>query len=288
MTTAIRPAGRSNGQLPRVVGGREAAPAEWLSWAEEPGHELVALDDGRVVGGIHVSIVSRTEAWMEALRVHPDVQGRGIGARLVREAETVVRHYGAAVIRTAVPAHDYGALAVAERSGYSRVGRCVVVEAEVRPEAVHLPYDAPVVLPRAEHTPTVLRFIESTGTLAAWDRLVPLGWRFRRIVPHLVQGLLKDRRVVAAQRPERSEEPQACALFAWPEDALVVSLIDGTPVGMQAVFGAIHEQAQDRRARRLVVFAAAADALAPLGVREWRPHPWCPDGLVIVQKTLAS
>jgi len=288
MPTAIRPAGQNSEQLPRVVGGREAAPEEWLAWAEEPGHDLVALDDGRAVGGIHVSIVSRSEAWMEALRVHPDVQGHGIGPQLVREAEAVARHYGAAVMRTAVPAHDYAAFAVAERSGYRQVTRCLVVETEVSPHPAHLPYDAPVSLPRPEQMPAVLRFVESTAALAAWERLVPLGWRFRRVVPELVRGLIKDHRVAAALRPERSDDPQACALFARPEDALLVSLIDGTPVGMQAVFGELLEQAQEHGARRLVVFSPHTDVLAPLGVRAWRPHSWCPDGLVIVQKNLAS
>jgi hypothetical protein len=155
-------------------------------------------------------------------------------------------------------------------------------------EAAHVPYDAPVGQPRLEQTPAILRFIESTAALAAWERLVPLGWRFRRIAPELVRGLIKDRRVITAARPDRVEDPQAAALFARPEEAVVVSLIDGTPPGMQAVFGEIVEQAQEREVGRLVVFAPDREVLAPLGVREWRPHPWCPDGLVIVQKSLAS
>lgn len=288
MPVDVRPAGIDSEQLPRIVAGREAAPVEWLEWAEEPGHDLVALDDGRAVGGIHVSIVGRTEGWMEAIRVHPDVQSRGIGGQLVREAEALARHYGAAVMRTAIPAHDYGALALAERAGYRQTARCVVVETEVAPGPAHMPYDAPVEHPRAEQTPAVLRFLEQTPAVAAWDRLVPLGWRFRRIIPELVRGLIKDHRIASALRPERSEEPQAAAMFARPEDTLVVSLIDGTPSGMQAVFGEIGEQAQEREVRRLVVFAPQLDALAPLDVREWHPHAWCPEGLVIVQKNLAS
>jgi len=288
MPVTVRPAGQDSEQLPRIVGGREAAPVEWQAWAEEPGHDLMALDEGRAVGGIHVSIVGRTEAWMEALRVHPDAQGRGIGGQLVREAEAVARHYGAAVMRTAVPAHDYGALAVAERSGYRQVARCFVVEAEVVTTPAYLPYDAPVSSPRPEQTPDVLRFLERTATLAAWDRLVPLGWRFRRIIPELVRGLIKDRRVALALRPERSDDPQACVLFARPEDAAVIALLDGTPSGVQAVFGEVIEQAQERGVRRLVVLTHDRAALEPLGVRPWRPHSWCPDGLAIVQKNLAS
>lgn len=274
--------------LPLVVGGREAAPAEWQSWAEEPGHDLVGVDTGRAVGGIHVSIVGRTEAWMEALRVHPDAQGRGVAGHLVKEAEEVARHYGASVLRTAVPAHDYGAIAVAERAGYRSVARCAVVEMDVPDGPAHVPYDAPVEEPRTEQAPAVLRFLERTQALAAWDRLIPIGWRFRRLMPELVRGLIKDGRVASALAQGRSEEPQAAALYAWPDDAVVISLIDGAPPGMQAVFGDLIERAQERRLHRLVVFTPAADLLAPLGVQAWRAHPWCPDGLVIVQKSLAS
>lgn len=288
MAVAVRPAARDSEQLPRTVAGREAAPAEWQEWAEEPGWDLIALEEGRVVGGIHVAVVGRTEAWMEAIRVHPDAQGRGIGGQLVREAESLARHYGAAVLRTAIPSHDYAALALAERAGYRGAVRCAVLETAVGSDAAHLPYDAPVGQMRPEHTPAVLRFIESTAALAAWEHLVPLGWRFRRIVPELVRGLIKDRRAITAARPDRVEEPQAAALFARPEGAVVVSLIDGTPPGMQAVFGEIVERAQESGITRLVVFAPQREALAPLGIREWRPHAWCPDGLVIVQKSLAS
>lgn len=288
MSVEIRPAGRDTEQLPRVVGGREAAPPEWQEWSEEPGHDLVAADGGRAVGGIHVSIVSQTEAWMEAIRVHPDAQGRGIAGQLVREAERVARHYGAAVMRTAIPGHDYGALAVAERAGYRQALRCAVVETDVPPGPAHVPYDAPVELPRPEQMPAVLRFLEGTPALAAWDRLMPLGWRFRRLIPELVRGLIKDRRAALALRPERADDPQAAALFARADDAVIVSLIDGAPPGMQAVFGEVVEQAQERSSKRIVVFTPGPDSLAPLGVREWRPHPWAHDGLVIVAKNLAS
>ncbi len=288
MTVTIRPAGTDTDQLSRVVGGRDAAPAEWRAWAEEPGHDLVATDGARAVGGIHLSLVGRAEAWMEAIRVHPDAQGRGIAGQLVKEAEQAARRYGAAMMRTAVPAHDYGALTVAERAGYRPALRCAVVETGGPEGPAHLPYDAPVEHPRVEQTPIVVRFLEHAAALSAWEGLVPLGWRFRRLVPELVRGLIKDHRVADALRPERSEDPQACALYARHEDAFVIALIAGTPPGAQAVFGEVLEQAQDRGVPRIVVFTPDPSLLAPLGVREWRAHPWCPDGLVIVQKILAS
>lgn len=287
MAVAVRPAGTDTEQLPRTVGGREAAPEEWQDWSEEPGHDLVATDGGHPVGGIHVSIVGRTEAWMEAIRVHPEAQGRGIAGQLVREAEGVARHYGAAVMRTAIPVHDYGAVAVAERAGYRQVFRAMVLETDVPSGPAHVPYDAPVEQPRPEQTPAVMRFLEQTQTIQAWEKLVPLGWRFRRLIPELVRGLIKEHRTALALRPERSEDPQACALFARHEDTYLISVLDGSPSGKQAVFGDVVEQAQGH-AGRVVVLTPDQELLAPLAVREWRHHPWCPEGLIVVQKNLAS
>jgi hypothetical protein len=57
---------------------------------------------------------------------------------------------------------------------------------------------------------------------------------------------------------------------------------------MQALFGEIAESAMERGAARVVVFTHDPAALRQLDVREWRAHPWCPDGLMIVEKRVAS
>ena len=118
---------------------------------------------------------------------------------------------------------------------------------------------------------------------------MPLGWRFRRIVPDLVRGLLMDRRALAALHPgAQVPAVQAAAVFAVRQDAAVVSVIDGTPPGMQAVFGAVVEAARAREATRTALLAPDLRSLEVLGVRSWAPHPWCPEGLVVVEKSLAS
>ena len=300
MTIAIRTARQDSPQLPRTVGGRDAAPAEWKEWAEEPGHDLVALDGSRAIGGLHISIVGPSEGWLEMLRVLPDYRGRGVASQLVREGEQIVRKYGAGTIRTAIPAHDYAALGVSERAGFRRVLQCVVLEAEIPSGPLHLPYDAPTRTPAPASAPDVLRFLEGLPTLAAWGHLIPLGWRFRLITPELLKGLIKDRRVIIALHPHAvvpSPPPspaagkghgtglkageaalQAVAMFHVREGTAVFSLIDGTPSGMQAAFASTAEVVRDR-AERVAVFTPDAHAIEPLDLRGWAPHPWCPEGL---------
>ncbi len=282
MTVVVRRAQSDVEGLPSIVGGRAAAPPEWETWAEEPGYTLVALADGRPVGGVHLSMVGRSEAWVENLRVHPEFQGQGIARQLVREAEQVARHYGGAVIRTAIPSHDYAAQAVADGAGYRRVLQSVVVETAVDFGPVHLPYDAPVTTPTPDRAPEISRLIDHLPAILAWERLVPLGWRFRRVVPELVRGLMKDRRVLLAGTQE------AACLFAVRDDAVILSLIDGTPSGVQAAFGAVIEQARSEGVDRVVVFAVETRSLSLLGGRPWQPHAWCPDGLIVVEKSVAS
>lgn len=295
MLLEIRHATPDTLQLPRTVGGRDAAPAEWKAWAEEPGHDLVALDGSRAIGGLHVSIVGRSEGWLEMLRVLPDYRGRGVAVQLVREGEQVARRYGAGTVRTAIPAHDYAALGVAERAGFRRVLQCVILEAELPSGPLHLPYDSPSLTPEVAAAPDVLRFVEGLHTLSVWDRLIPLGWRFRLITPELVKGLIQDGRVIIALRPDavrpRSKAgeaaPQAIAVFHVREGAAVFSLLEGTPSGMQAAFASAAEVVRDR-AERVAVFAPDAHAIEPLDLRGWAPHPWCPEGLAVVEKRLAS
>ncbi len=100
------------------------------------------MDAGTVAGAVHLALVSATEAWLEGLRVRGDRRGEGIGRRLIAEGEALARHYGARVLRTALPAHDPAARAVAERVGLRVLAQAVVRELE---EATGLPGCADVV-----------------------------------------------------------------------------------------------------------------------------------------------
>lgn len=295
----IRAARASDEELSRTVGGRDAAPPEWQEWAEEPGHDIVAEEDGKVVGAIHLSIVGRTEAWMENLRVLPEFQGRGLAGQLVREAEHRAVHYGAAKIRTAVPAHEYAALAVAHRGGYHRALQCVVLESHMTVGPRHVPYDAPVESPDVTAAPAVAAYAGGTPTLQSWDQLVPLGWRFRRLVPELIRGLIKDTRVLVSMRADalrprarrgqwQAGDLQGAAVFVEREDAAVMALLDGTAPAIQALYGTVTERSGRHGLARTTVFAPSPDSVSALRAEPWTPHPWCPDGLVVVEKSVAS
>lgn len=258
-----------------------ALPAEWASWAEEPGHLVALEEDGQVLGRVHVVVVGRDEAWVEGLWVQPSARGRGVARRLVAAAEEVARQYGAGVVRTAVPRHDYAAAAVAERAGFQRACDAVVLLATLPDGPLDAPFDVPVARAVEADLPRLITMLTTSPVLAAWRGLVPLGWRFRRVVPELVRGLAKDGRVLRAGDP-----PEGAAAFALRGTDAVISCLVGTGAVQQALFAAVAERARAAGGVRAAVFAP--DVRAVDGVRAaFTPHPWCPDGVLVVEKQLA-
>lgn len=281
MKAVITPIAESASR-PAPAPGPAPLPPEWAEWAEEPGLAVRLEESGAVRGSLHVIIVGRDEAWLEGLWVDPSARGRGVGRQLVTEAEGVARTHGAATVRTAVPARDYAAMAVAERLGFQRAGRADVLVAGIEPGPIDIAYDARVAPAIPADAPEVMAMLAASELLTAWRGLVPLGWRFRRLVPELLRGLIKDRRIVRS-----GERVEGVAGFAVRGETAVISFLDGPLAQRQALFGAVAERAREAGAGQVVLFTP--DAGAPGGIRAaFAPHAWCPDGLVIVEKPLAG
>ncbi|MBI3998198.1 MAG: GNAT family N-acetyltransferase [Armatimonadetes bacterium] len=257
-----------------------ALPVEWAEWAEEPGQSMSVEEAGRTLGSLHIVIVGRDEAWLEGLWVQPSARGRGVARRLVEEGERIAQGYGVTIVRTAVPSRDYAAMAVAEGMGFRRLAEASVVLAEIQAGPIDLPYEAQVVPARLSDVAAFVALLEASPTMAAWRRLVPLGWRFRQLVPELIRGLIKDDRVLRS-----GERVEGVVVFAAHGEAAVVSLLDGPRAHRQALYGAVAERARAEGARRIALFAPDAEVWK--GIRGvFVPHPWCPDGLVVVEKRL--
>jgi ribosomal protein S18 acetylase RimI-like enzyme len=257
-----------------------ALPGEWAAWAEEPGRSVRIEEDGVLLGAVHAIMVGRAEAWIEGLWVRPPARGRGVARRLLAEAEMLVRGHGAMVVRGAVPAHDDAALAVAERMGFVHRGEAVALASDIADPPAEEAGRVVVVAAATNETAAVTRALGAGAPVDAWRGLVPLGWRFRRLVPELVRGLIKDVRVLRS-----GDGPDGVALFGVGDQDAVIAALAGPPAHRRALFGEVIEQARGAGASRVVLFTPARDDADGLGVA-FTPHPWCPEGLVIVEKTL--
>jgi len=103
------------------------------AWMEDPdGQVLVAAtENDEAIGIARVYLLSGSEAWAQAARVHPDHRRLGIAGRLTRAAETWAAERGALVIRLLTDDWNEPAQRQVEKSGYRLVARWAMVQKSV-------------------------------------------------------------------------------------------------------------------------------------------------------------
>jgi hypothetical protein len=112
--------------------------------------------------------------------------------------------------------------------------------------------------------------------LRAWHDLIPIGWRFRRIGVDLVRGLARDGRVFVTQ------DSSGAGIAAAGRGTTVLAALVGSPAQRRLLVDSVVEQGS---AERVAIFAPDRSTVSDLGVAV-EPHAWCPEGLVIVEKSL--
>ncbi len=117
----------------RIGGEQDYVRWVWEDWLREEregrGTLLVGVLDGRSVGIIHMRMLSEDEAWIEGIRVDPDVQRRGIARVLTSKAMVAARERGAAVVRLFVDAGNVASQGLVARFGFTRVAEVVYYSA---------------------------------------------------------------------------------------------------------------------------------------------------------------
>ncbi len=124
----------------RIDGEQDYIRWVWDEWLREQqagsGALLVGLLDGRPVGIIHLRMLSDDEAWIEGIRVDPDVRRRGIARVLTSRALVAARERGATAVRLLVDADNLASQGLLARFGFTRVAELA------RYRAPSLPADA--------------------------------------------------------------------------------------------------------------------------------------------------
>ena len=100
------------------------------SWMDDPnGQILIAANDAdEAIGMARVSLLSSTEAWAQAARVHPDNRRQGIGGRLTEAGEIWAAGQGALVMRLITEDWNEPAQRQVEKSGYRMVAHWAMAE----------------------------------------------------------------------------------------------------------------------------------------------------------------
>jgi L-amino acid N-acyltransferase YncA len=107
----------------------ETEPPSWEAFdrGRLPGHRLVAVEDGRVVGWAALSPTSARECYAgvveHSVYVAGDRRGRGVGRALLEALVTGADEGGLWTVQTSVFPENTASLALHERVGFRVVGR---------------------------------------------------------------------------------------------------------------------------------------------------------------------
>jgi GNAT superfamily N-acetyltransferase len=134
----IRPATKDD--VPAIVamladdplGGERESPADLTPYlaafdrisADPRQHLLIAFRDGRPAGTLQLTIIGglsrkgTTRALIEAVRVHRDMRGHGLGSELIQDAISRARREGARIVQLTSDASRKDAHRFYERLGF--------------------------------------------------------------------------------------------------------------------------------------------------------------------------
>jgi ribosomal protein S18 acetylase RimI-like enzyme len=209
----------------------------WDDWLrDKTGVLLIGVVSSRLVAIVHTRMMSDEEAWLEGIRVDPDLRRQGIGRVMVSRALVAAHERGATVARLFV---DHAAAAshrLVAKFGFTRVAEVALYLAEPLPaEEVALPADE--VGPRLS-TPGIAAFegiwawLEQSNLSPFNGGLEFLGWSARGLTEpslreYLAAGevwLLEEHGAILALAVARAL-PASAIEPAW----LQVRYMDGLP-----------------------------------------------------------
>lgn len=189
MAIEVRPARRSDVEgivtwTTNTFEWGDYVPDRITDWMEDPESEvLVSVDrDDVPIAVAHAVMLSPTEGWLEAARVHPDHRRSGLGTALNHAGVAWVKSRGARVVRLATEASNRAARSQVEQLGYRHTTTWVYAWIEVRPDH-RVARDLRMrPAPASDVDPAWMFW--STGELSHGGRgFIANGWQWRQAKP---------------------------------------------------------------------------------------------------------
>jgi len=178
-----------------IWGGDDYLPLVWDHWLEEKdGALLTVLHEGRPVGVSKVSVLAPGEVWLEGLRLHPDLQGKGLASQINRVTYREALKLNPKTIRYSTGAGNEASRRLAERRGFWQVARTLWLWGEARRQR---PAGRVADLTDVDR---VFRFARESRAIQRTSGLFPTGWRFRSLTRELVRELVEKGRVLIISR----------------------------------------------------------------------------------------
>ncbi|MEE9299332.1 MAG: GNAT family N-acetyltransferase [Acidimicrobiia bacterium] len=234
----------------------------FIEWFEDPHTEVIVADvGGKAVSLGRIQMVSETEAWSSAMRVHPEYRRGGIGSAVAEALWEWARDAGARIVRLAVEHWNTAARGQVTKAGFRPLGDWLWAQRGVG-DASPVPEGnggirvkgAEALKPAhsAEAEPALLSWTDSELAHAAHG-LFPMGWTWRRLsVDHLV---------AAAQNRSLWEGRPGWAVAELNGDRFDVHWVETNREDARAMVRALVERGADAGADRIRVMMPHVDWL---------------------------
>src|SRR5205823_6063104 len=110
--------------------GEDYVPYAWRHWLNDcDGYLMAARENGRLVGLQHIELQPGNVAWFEGIRVSANLQGRGIGRKLLEQGLAWAQQRHCRAARLATSSENEASNALARSAGFVRIQRHISVEA---------------------------------------------------------------------------------------------------------------------------------------------------------------
>jgi GNAT superfamily N-acetyltransferase len=250
-------------------------PQRFNSWLDDPDSVVLVCVDGsdRPIAMCHVLMLSESEGWLEAARVHPDHRRSGLGSALNQAGVSWLAERGARVVRLAIGAGNRGARSQVEKLGYRPVsswahGETKVGRSRTTPAQYRLRHSPP------NEADAAWVFWSNSELAAAGRELIALGWRWRRTRPDDLKDAVSDR--------DLYQSPAGWVVVDQPELGLLrTGWLATEPVDAPLLFQGLLDLALERRLGEVSLKVPAA----PWAVEAMTRAGWQPGEVVIYAKT---
>ena len=152
--------------------GGDYIPQVWHEWLADPQGLLgVAELRGQVVGVFKLTKFQDQEWYLEGLRVHPDVQGKGIAGHIHEYVVETWRKMGSGTVRLVTHSENVKVHHMCEQSGFQRIAEFIPYRGASLREG-----NSNFTVVKIDEVQTVLDFISDSPAHALSSGLINLGW----------------------------------------------------------------------------------------------------------------
>lgn len=177
-----------------IWGGTDYLPLVLDRWLADPkGVLLTATLDGKPVGLSKVSLLAPGEVWLEGLRLHPDLHGKGLVKQINRVSFREAMKLKPRTMRYSTGAGNAASRHLGEMRGFWLVARTQWLWGTAIEGGRRCGRPA-----KMEELESVSRYIEGSACYEAMGGLHARGWKFPELNRRAIRELIRNGRVLVA------------------------------------------------------------------------------------------